>query len=61
MRVLLRSRAWACEAMLKPTPIELNPEALRRRRARNWAIFGLLMAFVVIVYAVSIVKMSGGG
>ena len=47
--------------MLKPTPIQLNPEALRRRRARNWAIFGLLMAFVVIVYAVSIVKMSGGG
>lgn len=47
--------------MLKPTPIELNPEALKRRRARNWAIFAVLMAFVVIVYAVSIVKMSHGG
>ena len=47
--------------MLKPTPIELNPEAQKRRRARNWAIFALLMAFVVIVYIVSIVKMSGGG
>jgi len=47
--------------MLKPTPIELNPEAQKRRRARNWAIFAVLLAFVVIVYIVSIVKMSHGG
>ncbi len=57
---MVRSGGWACEAMLKPTPIELNPEAQKRRRARNWAIFALLMAFVVIVYIVSIVRMSGG-
>ena len=61
MRLTARSGAWACDAMLKPTPIELNPEAQKRRRARNWAIFAVLLAFVVIVYIVSIVKMSHGG
>ncbi len=45
--------------MLKPTPIHLNPEARRRQKARNWAIFGLLMAFVVIVFLVTIVKIKG--
>jgi hypothetical protein len=45
--------------MLKPTPIHLNPEALRRQRMRNWAIFALLMSFVVIVFVISIVKMKG--
>jgi len=34
-------------------------EHRRRRRARNWALFALLLAFVVIVYFVSIVRMSG--
>jgi hypothetical protein len=57
---MVRSGAWECDAMLKPTPIALNPEAQKRRRARNWAVFGVLLAFVVIVYIVSIVKMSGG-
>jgi hypothetical protein len=47
--------------MLKPTPIELNPEALRRRKSRNRAIFAVLFAFVVIVYVVSILKMKGIG
>jgi hypothetical protein len=46
--------------MLSPTPIDRGPEAKRRQRARNWAIFAALLAFVVIVYIVSIVKMSGG-
>jgi len=39
-----------------------NVEAERRRRvkARNWAIFLALAAFVAIVYVVTIVKMKGG-
>jgi len=32
----------------------------RRRRARNWAIFLALAAFVLIVYVVTIVRMQGG-
>ncbi len=46
--------------MLKPTPVALTPEALRRQKQRNWAIFGALMAFVVVVFIISIVKMKGG-
>jgi hypothetical protein len=46
--------------MLKPTPVHLNPEARRRQKQRNWAIFALLMSFVVIVFVISIVKMKGG-
>ena len=40
------------------TPIE--QERQRRLRARNWAIFLALAAFVAIVYVVTIVKMKGG-
>ena len=46
--------------MLKPTPIQLNPEALRRQKLRNWAVFSVLLAFVILVFVVSIVKMKGG-
>ncbi len=35
-------------------------ERQRRMRARNWAIFLALAAFVAIVYAVTIVKLQGG-
>jgi hypothetical protein len=45
--------------MLKPTPIELNPEARRRQRGRNWAIAGALLAFVILVFIITIVKMKG--
>ena len=37
-----------------------NDERSRRLRMRNWALFGVLMAFVIIVYIVSIVRMGGG-
>jgi hypothetical protein len=37
-----------------------NGERSRRQRARNWAIFLALAAFVVIVYVVTIVRMKGG-
>jgi hypothetical protein len=47
--------------MLKPTPIQLNPEARRRQRLRNWAIFGLLVAFAVLIFIITIVKITGTG
>jgi hypothetical protein len=34
-------------------------ERIRRLRMRNWAMLIALVAFVVIVYAVSIVRMGG--
>ncbi len=32
----------------------------QRQRKKNWALFLALMAFVVVVYFVSIIRMSGG-
>ncbi len=32
----------------------------RRQRLKNWALFGVLMTFVVVVYFVSIIRMGGG-
>lgn len=37
----------------------MTPEEQKKRKQRNWAIAGLLIAFVVIVYAVTIVKIGG--
>ena len=34
-------------------------ERRRRQRAKNWALVAVLVAFVALVYAVSIVRMSG--
>jgi hypothetical protein len=42
-----------------PVPVQLSPEALRRRKLRNWALLGVLMAFVVLIFVISIVKMAG--
>jgi hypothetical protein len=45
------------------TPAPQSPaedERRRRQRARNWAIFLALAAFVTIVYIVTIVRMKGG-
>ena len=39
--------------------MSLTPEEQKKRNQRNWAIAGLLLAFVVIVYAVTIVKIGG--
>ncbi len=36
-----------------------NDERMRRLRMRNWALFAVLAAFVIIVYIVSIVRMGG--
>ena len=46
--------------MLKPTPIHLNPEGRRRQKMRNWAIAAALLAFVAIVFLITIVKIKGG-
>jgi len=35
-------------------------ERERRQRQRNWAVAGALMAFVIVVYAVTMIKMKGG-
>ncbi len=40
-------------------PLE-GKDLRRRRRARNLALAGALVAFVVVVYLVSIVRMGGG-
>ncbi|HEY1384345.1 MAG TPA: hypothetical protein VGF43_12055 [Dongiaceae bacterium] len=37
-----------------------DDERRRRQRARNWAIFLALAAFVIVVYVVTIVRMKGG-
>lgn len=42
---------------MNTTPDKSNEQlATRRLRARNWALLGLLMGFVVIVYLVTIIK-----
>ena len=35
-------------------------ERERRRRFKNWVLLAVLLAFVIIVYAVSVVRMGGG-
>ena len=34
-------------------------ERRRRQRARNWAIFALLMGFVALIYLITLVKLGG--
>ena len=39
----------------------LKPAELQRRlRARNWAVFAVLAALVVLFYLMTIVRMGGG-
>jgi len=42
------------------TQTSAGDERRRRQRARNWAIFAALAAFVIVVYVVTIVRMKGG-
>lgn len=39
---------------------EKREEFRRKRRVKNLAVLGLLVAFVVIVYFVALVRMGGG-
>lgn len=45
---------------VQPTPPDEDQLRLQRRRTRNWALFAALLAFVVLVYIISIVKLGGG-
>ncbi|HEX2580790.1 MAG TPA: hypothetical protein VHL08_02310 [Dongiaceae bacterium] len=33
----------------------------RRRRQRSWALFAALIGFVLLMYAITIVRVKGGG
>ncbi len=37
----------------------VQAERRRRQRGRNWAVLLALVAFVVVVYAITIVKLKG--
>ena len=41
-------------------PDPVNDARQRRRRQRNWAVFLALLGFVILVYAVTIVKIKMG-
>ena len=36
-----------------------SPEAARARRMRNWMLAGVLIAFVVLLFVVTIVRLGG--
>lgn len=39
--------------------MELSPEEKRKLSQRNWALAGLLLAFVVLVFVVTLVQIGG--
>jgi hypothetical protein len=39
--------------------MNLTPEELRKRNQRNWALAAVLVAFVVLIFVVTIVKLGG--
>ena len=39
--------------------MELTPEEKRKLSQRNWALAGMLVAFVVLVFIVTLVKLGG--
>jgi len=38
--------------------MELTPEEKRKLSQRNWAMAGMLVAFVILVFAVTLVKLG---
>ena len=44
---------------MKPPAQNLDGEIHRHRRARNFAIGGALLAFVVVIFLITIVKFGG--
>ena len=38
--------------------VALDPEDMRRRRARNWAMLVVLLALCALFYAITLVKLS---
>ncbi|WP_422365068.1 hypothetical protein [Pelagibius sp.] len=39
---------------------EEEKERMRQQKRKNWALFGVLITFIVVVYFVSIIRMGGG-
>ena len=39
--------------------MNLTPEELRKRNQRNWALASVLLAFVVLIFVVTMVKLGG--
>ena len=39
-------------------PFKETPEAARARRVRNWMLGGVLLAFVVLVFVITIVRLG---
>ena len=39
--------------------MDLTPEERRKLSQRNWALAGMLVAFVVLVFVVTLVKLGG--
>lgn len=40
---------------------EFDAEFFKRRKQRNWAILAGLVAWIVVIYIVAILRMSGAG
>jgi hypothetical protein len=40
-------------------PFKETPEAAKARRLRNWMLAGVLIAFVILIFVVTIVRMGG--
>jgi hypothetical protein len=38
--------------------VALDPDEVRRRRVRNWAMLAVLVALCALFYAITIVKMT---
>jgi hypothetical protein len=39
--------------------MELTPEEKRKLSQRNWALAGMLVAFIILVFVVTLVKLGG--
>ena len=46
--------------MNKTSPSDPTVEKKRRQRGRNLTVFGVLLAFVLLVYGITIVKIKAG-
>ncbi len=40
---------------------EQKAEFMRRRRGRNWALFGAMIALCLLIYAIAVVKLYHAG
>jgi hypothetical protein len=48
-------------AMTDERPTGQRPDIYRRQRTKNWLVAGLLLAFVLFVFVLSLVRMGGSG